>query len=612
MAEPKPILERVKLPLETIDQLHEFVRSRLPRFRPPTDAAKWTREAARLRREALRKIYLRGWPGELIKRKPPVVWGEVLHPDPSYVIRKLRYEIYPDYWVPALLYEPTELRGRVPAVLNPNGHHPGGKATTYKQARCINLARRGMLALNFEFIGMGELGGDRDHDRLAFLDVTGMASVGFFYLAMSKGLDILLEHPHADRKRVAMTGLSGGGWQTIGLSALDTRIKLCVPVAGYTSVRVRTRRLADLGDLEQLPPDLTTVLGFQDMTAMLAPRPTLQILNEKDDCCFRPDLSKLVIYDMIRPTYRAYGASENFEFHNNTDPGIHNYEADNRSQLYRFLAKHFDLDIPLDDMHHENEILTEPELNVGLLPGQLSTMAVARARAYRMAAELRTPGTKAEKAKLRRKVAEVIRLPSYKLRAIRQGRSGRAELFRLKVGPWTLPAARFEKSDARRVEFVLSDNADAAATRVESVKHGRVIVVDVFGVGRCRCLGREQTLINTCGERAIGVQTAQILAAVRFALRGSGAKKVHITGLGMRSGFAALVAAALEPQHFESVLLAETTASLCYLFDTPPTYEQVQSILCPDFLEVADVPQLISLLDGVKYITQFRAVRPIT
>jgi len=52
--------------------------------------------------------------------------------------------------VPALLYEPTNLSGRVPVVLNVNGHDGSGKVAAYKQARCINQAKRGMLALNDE------------------------------------------------------------------------------------------------------------------------------------------------------------------------------------------------------------------------------------------------------------------------------------------------------------------------------------------------------------------------------------------------------------------------------------------------------------------------------
>ncbi len=82
-------------------------------------------------------------------------------------------------WIPALLYEPTRQKGKMPVVLNPNGHHAGGKAMDYKQARCINLAKRGMIALNIEFVGMGELTRDRDHQRIAHLDLHLSQTTGF-------------------------------------------------------------------------------------------------------------------------------------------------------------------------------------------------------------------------------------------------------------------------------------------------------------------------------------------------------------------------------------------------------------------------------------------------
>ena len=60
-----------------------------------------------------------------------------------------------------------------------------------------------------------------------------------FYLAMRRGLDLLDAHPHADRERLVVTGLSGGGWQTIWLSALDPRVAASVPVAGHIGMAVR-------------------------------------------------------------------------------------------------------------------------------------------------------------------------------------------------------------------------------------------------------------------------------------------------------------------------------------------------------------------------------------
>ena len=46
------------------------------------------------------------------------------------------------------------------------------------------------------------------------MNLTGLSGAGMMYLALKKGLDVLLSHSHADSRRVAVTGLSGGGWQT--------------------------------------------------------------------------------------------------------------------------------------------------------------------------------------------------------------------------------------------------------------------------------------------------------------------------------------------------------------------------------------------------------------
>ena len=428
-------LEQVEMPLSMDEQLLRFMRAEFPSFTAPTDPKEWTKRARRLRRKILRNVYLRGWPKELVHRKPPIVWGKTLRPHKDYVIRKLRYEIYPDFWVPALLYVPTKLAARTPVVLCPNGHHGGGKAVEYKQARCANLARRGMIVMNYEFLGMGELGGDWPHSNRGIMDVTGLSFAGFFYMAMSKALDILLAQPKADAKRCAMTGLSGGGWQTIILTALDERITHSVPVAGYMSMKLRLNFMPDIGDYEQFPPDLGLWAEYQLLTAMVAPRPMLQILNERDECCFRTDRAKVDIHDELRAVWEAYGAGEDFEFYNNTDPGTHNFGPDSRSQLYRFLNKHFDLDTPVEDIHTAAEILPELTLNVGLPAEQTSILGLTRRRARTLINKLKMPRTAAQKTALRKKIAEKIRLCEFTAKAAPTGSADGAELFRLTMGP---------------------------------------------------------------------------------------------------------------------------------------------------------------------------------
>src|SRR4029079_11680479 len=103
-----------------------------------------------------------------------VEWLDTIAGGPGYRIKKLRFEAIPGLWVPALLYEPEKLKGRVPVVLNVNGHDSKGKPAPHKQIRCINLAKRGMLALNTEWLGMGQLQGDGfKHNRMSQLDLCG-------------------------------------------------------------------------------------------------------------------------------------------------------------------------------------------------------------------------------------------------------------------------------------------------------------------------------------------------------------------------------------------------------------------------------------------------------
>jgi len=63
-----------------------------------------------------------------------------------------------------------------------------GKSVEYKQKRCINQARQGMLALNREWLAMGELSHpENSHWFGRTLDLVGANGVGLFYLAIAAG-----------------------------------------------------------------------------------------------------------------------------------------------------------------------------------------------------------------------------------------------------------------------------------------------------------------------------------------------------------------------------------------------------------------------------------------
>jgi dienelactone hydrolase len=327
-----------ELPLKEVQQFTTQRIQPVPEF---TSVAQWEAFVKQTRKDLLDKVVLRGEAAKWNEAPTKPEYFDTIEM-PDYRIRKLRYEAVPGLWIPGLLYEPKKLDGKVPVVLNVNGHDGKGKAADYKQTRCINQAKRGMIALNLEWVGMGQLRSDGfNHYKMNQLDLCGTSGLAVHYLSQKRGLDILLDHPNADSKRVAVTGLSGGGWQTIFISALDPRVTLSNPVAGYSSFITRAEYQSDLGDSEQTPSDLATVADYSLLTAMLAPHPTLLTNNAEDQCCFKASHAQPPLIAAATPIFDLYGQTAWFRTHVNHDPGTHNFEKDNRQQLYKMFGDYF-------------------------------------------------------------------------------------------------------------------------------------------------------------------------------------------------------------------------------------------------------------------------------
>jgi hypothetical protein len=89
-------------------------------------------------------------------------------------------------------------------------------------------------------------------------------------------------------KRVDMVGLSGGGWTTNLISAVDDRIKYSFNIAG--SIPLYYRVGGSIGDIEQFLPQMyRDIAGYPDLYILGAfgdGRKQVQILNRQDNCCF--------------------------------------------------------------------------------------------------------------------------------------------------------------------------------------------------------------------------------------------------------------------------------------------------------------------------------------
>ena len=153
----------------------------------------------------------------------------------GYRIIKLSYQSRPGLRVTALLYRPDG-PGPFPAVMNMHGHWRQGKIAAAVAGRCQVLAKEGFVVLSPDAIGAGERGtrpGEFEyhgHHQSASLFSAGETLLGMQLNDNMRGLDLLETLDYVDGTRIGATGASGGGNQTLWLSALDPRIKAAVPV----------------------------------------------------------------------------------------------------------------------------------------------------------------------------------------------------------------------------------------------------------------------------------------------------------------------------------------------------------------------------------------------
>jgi len=613
--EPRYMEERLKEeilpPSVALFQLRQYILNRVAKLPTTTSASEWTTDSKRIRDQIVSDVVFHGWPKEWVDA-PPKFEDLGVTPGNGYQIRKLRYEIVPGFQSTAILYEPLNLHGKVPAILNVNGHvGPPGKSVEYKQKRCITFARNGVLALNLEWLSFGELGAEfNQHWYGAHLDLVGANELGLFYLAMRKGLDYLYEHPNTDRARLGMTGLSGGGWQTIILSSLDERVKVSAPIAGFSSIipRVEAKEFGDIGDVEQSATDLFDGRDYPWLVALRAPRPTLLAYNAEDDCCFRAAMVKPGVFDAIRPFYSLYGKLDDFAWHENRDPGTHNYQLDNRIAAYEFFSREFHLPLMKEDPGIGSEVKSYDELVVGLPADNQTIVGLARKFADQVRRDTLSSDASAresERAKLRR----VVRYEPTKTERLwttgiskHGGIETKAHLFAMSDGlttnaVWLRPIGA---ADTAPATIVIDDKGKAAASEpvTDRLTRGeQVVAADLPFHGdawKDDSTWLFEQMINTTGARPLGIEAAHLIELARW-LKQQGATSVRLESNGMRSQVVALVASALEPTLFSEVVVRNGMNSLRYLVDKPVNFHEAADLFCLDLYKTTDLDRLTAL-----------------
>ena len=318
----------------------ESVDLNTPRAFPKISTAQqWQDRAREIRQQVLVSCGL--WP---LPPKTPLhahVFGKVERD--GYSIEKVYFETWPGLYLAGNLYRPLGRgAGPFPAILNPHGHWSNGRMADDKDGsvagRCINFARRGMIAFCYDMIGYndthfadapaGQSFSDLHHeiatnraDLLWNISLMGLQTWNSI-----RALDFLESLPDADPKRLACTGASGGGTQTFMLGAADSRLAVQAPV-------VMVSHLMQGGCLCENAPGLRVEFSNMEIAAAPAPRPQLLVAASGDwtkDTLTVEGPSIAHIYELLKQPDHFHYARFNFD---------HNYNQTSREAVYEWFGQ---------------------------------------------------------------------------------------------------------------------------------------------------------------------------------------------------------------------------------------------------------------------------------
>lgn len=209
----------------------------------------------------------------------------------------------PEVFMPMYILVPDSLKQgeKRAGVIAPHGHGAGGKDSVagvmespaikekmqkYHCSYGLDLVKQGYVVFCPDARGFGERRelkeqGDKEEkilssscNALNFAAISlGCSLIAMWTWDLIKLIDFLQTLPFCDADRLACCGFSGGGLQTLWLTALDDRVK-CAVISGYFH-GFRDSLLATNFCGCNFVPHLWENMDLADIAALIAPRPLL-------------------------------------------------------------------------------------------------------------------------------------------------------------------------------------------------------------------------------------------------------------------------------------------------------------------------------------------------
>ena len=249
----------------------------------------------------------------------------------GYTVQNIAIEILPGVYINGSLYKPAIIKGKIPVILNPDGHWEKQRFRPDCQYRCAALARMGAMAFSYDLFAWGESGlqfAYEDHRRSLSQTIQVLGSIRI--------LDYLLSLKDADTSRVAITGGSGAGSHTVLMTAIDDRIKVSAPVVAVSSYFYGGCPCESGMPIHDCAGRTDNV----EIAAMAAPRPQLLVSDGGDWTDKMPEHD----FPYLQKMYGYYGKISDVE-NVHLPAEKHDFGINKRTAVYNFMAKYLNLNL---------------------------------------------------------------------------------------------------------------------------------------------------------------------------------------------------------------------------------------------------------------------------
>ena len=311
---------------DTLPNVFSGNHSDLNRLRLKLDAARLFNENQLPETKEVWKTYREKLISEIIRRTGMVINHELpLNLKETakiqlngYSIRNVFFQTRPGVYVTANLYIPDG-EGKFPGVLVMMGHSLFGRLEDRYQSVGHTLALNGYVALCLDPWGAGERTtlhgvfedhGDENNLGSSLMNI-GEPLIGIEISDNIRGVDLLCTLPSVDPKNIGATGSSGGGNQTIWLTALDNRVKAAVPVVSagtFESYIMGTPCICEV-----LPGGLN-LTEEAEILSLVAPRAIKMCNHQKDNNqAFQPS-EMIRSFKNAKPIFEMYGTGNKISF----------------------------------------------------------------------------------------------------------------------------------------------------------------------------------------------------------------------------------------------------------------------------------------------------------